>query len=329
MRARPDVQAPAASAMVGAWDVSVRTPVRVATELVFEEPPFRFAHGASIAETDGTLLAVWFAGRHEGHASCAIWSARRCGGVWSRPRIVADAADPCWNPVLTPRADGALTLFHRIGPSPRDWRTHALRSDDAGETWRAVDAPPSPFLGPVRSRPVLISEDALLSPTSDERHGRSAAVETLSRAEHQWRARAPLPDPAGLGAIQPTIVAWSPTEAQALCRTRAGIVATSFTEDGGGVWSSLARTDLPNPDSAVDAVRTERGAVLIGNFSGRHRKTLSAATSQDGVVWAEPLEIAAAAREASYPAAIALDDGRIAVAFTLDRRRIAVAYLDV
>src|SRR4051812_3184527 len=107
------------------------------SEFVFEAAPFPSCHAATVAELPGGgLIAAWFGGQREGANDVGIWLARRANGAWSRPENVAMAHEvPCWNPVLHRMRSGALLLFYKAGPNPREWSGMLLRSADDGKTW--------------------------------------------------------------------------------------------------------------------------------------------------------------------------------------------------
>jgi predicted neuraminidase len=59
-----------------------------------------------------------------------------------------------------------------------------------------------------------------------------------------------------------------------LCRTREGVIATSFSADGGETWSGMEGIDLPNNNSGIEAVTLADGRhLLVYNHlgSGDHR----------------------------------------------------------
>jgi hypothetical protein len=50
---------------------------------------------------------------------------------------------------------------------------------------------------------------------------------------------------------------------QALCRTRNGVIVTTWSNNGGRKWSPLEAVDLPNPNSGIDAVTLADGRQLL------------------------------------------------------------------
>ena len=112
-------------------------------DFIFDVSPVASVHASTLAEApEGGLLAAWFGGSFEGHADVGIWLAeKRDRRRWSEPRLVADGVQAdgqrfsCWNPVLHRSRDGALSLFYKVGPSPRRWWGMVARSHDAGRSW--------------------------------------------------------------------------------------------------------------------------------------------------------------------------------------------------
>ena len=75
---------------------------------------------------------------------------------------------PCWNPVLFAAPDGLVTLFYKVGPSPRRWWGVARTSQDGGRTWSAAKRLPEGFLGPIKNKPVRLADGSIISPSSTE-----------------------------------------------------------------------------------------------------------------------------------------------------------------
>ncbi|MBL9197819.1 exo-alpha-sialidase [Xanthomonas fragariae] len=105
------------------------------------------AHVSTLLETpDGSLLAAWFGGAHDGAADVGIWLAQRGPQRWQTPRRIADgtsagpdgAALPAWNPVLFQSTTGPAQLSCKLGPTPRQWWCTSATPDlsaNASSTW--------------------------------------------------------------------------------------------------------------------------------------------------------------------------------------------------
>src|ERR1044072_3898489 len=145
-------------------------------EFIFEKAPFPSCHAATIAETNKGLIAAWFGGTKERHPDVGIWVSRKdkSNNSWTAPVEVANGVQAdgtrfaCWNPVLYQVPGGDLLLFYKIGPKVAAWKGWMIRSKDGGVSWSKPAALPDGYLGPVKNKPVLLSNGALLCPSSTE-----------------------------------------------------------------------------------------------------------------------------------------------------------------
>jgi predicted neuraminidase len=320
---------------------------------LFASPPFAQCHGATLAALpDGGLAAAWFAGTREGSPDTAIWMCRRDGDSWSRPRVVAKSGDMAhWNPVLHPLPDGRLMLYYKVGKFPDSWDTYRVKLDQCGvaprpphilksEDWPEGRMTP----GPVRGKIVALSSGTLLAPSSIEKVlrkrlvGWSVVMDALWEAVihrstdggRTWRAaRVPYPRGEGElgGIIQPSPWEVAPGRAAALFRSTNGRLYRSESLDDGRTWSQAAKTDIPNPNSAVD-VATGHGVVALaynptaGNWTRRTPLSVAFARA-DGASFHSRLDVEDdPAGSYSYPAIVATQSG-FAMAYTWNRRLIA------
>lgn len=298
-------------------------------EFIFDEAPFAAARASTIAETPEGLIVAWFGGPHEGHARVGIWLAREVDGRWSAPVEVTGGADrlgrpqPCWNPVLHQAAAGPLLLFYKVGPSPRRWWGMLRTSADGGQTWSAARRLPRGTLGPIKNKPVVLADGALLCPSSTEHLGWRIHLERTADLGESWEKLGPLNARHEFGAIQPCILTYPDGRMQLLCRTRQRVIAACWSTDGGRNWGPMQATSLPNPDSGIDAVSLHDGrAVLVYNASQNARTPLCLAVSSDGQSWRHALVLEDTAGEYSYPAVIQASDGSLHLTYTWNRRRI-------
>ncbi len=298
-------------------------------EDVFEHAPFPAAHASTIVETEAGLVAAWFAGTREGHGDVGIWVARREHGRWLYPVEVANGRLalrrrlPCWNPVLFQRKKGEpLLLFYKVGPSPSRWWGMLLTSEDAGCSWSEPRRLPKGILGPIKNKPIQWADGRLLCPSSDEEGRWRLHLEWTDATATTWRRGPSLNDGRVFAAIQPTLLTHG-SRLQMLCRTRQGTIGQCWSEDGGETWTTLAPTDLPNPDSGIDAVALADGrALLVYNHNQTGRTPLNLAISDDGEAWSAVAILEDQPGEYSYPAIIQSADGIVHVTYTWNRRRI-------
>jgi len=306
----------------------------VAEQFIFQEAPFAECHASSIAETPAGLVVGWFGGTREGHRDVGIWISRRTADGWSRPVQVASGVQPdgtrypCWNPVLFRAADGRLLLFYKVGPSPRTWWGMLQLSHDDGKSWSRPERLPHGHLGPIKNKPLLV-DDRLLCGSSTEDDGWRVHMEWTTDWGRRWQKTPPLNDGHVLGAIQPTILRHSDRQLQILCRTRQKRIAEAFSGDGGRTWSQLRLTELPNPNSGIDAVTLADGRhLLVYNHTTQGRSPLNVAVSSDGRLWQAALVLEDQPGEYSYPAVIQASDGLVHITYTWRRKRIKHVVLD-
>jgi len=292
-------------------------------------PPTALCHGATLVEVDGGILVAWFGGSTEGAADTAIWAAHHSTKGWSAPRMaVRGGPAACWNPVLVRTAAKRLLLFYKVGPSPTAWRGMVTSSPDDGATW-AVERPlPDGVTGPARSKPLVLTNGDLLSPSSTEHDGWQVHVERSEDDGQSWQMCAIAGSPQ-VAAIQPCLLDHGGGRLQMLCRTRQGRVATGWSTDDGRTWSRLCLSALANPNAGFDALSLADGRhLLVRNSVASGRTPLTVAVSRDGVAWHTVLALAEGLGEFAYPAAIQTTDGLVHVVWSENKVRIRHATLD-
>ena len=202
-------------------------------------------------------------------------------------------------------------------------------SADGGRSGGPPRRLPPGFLGPIKNKPVELADGSLLCPSSTEHRGWRCHLELTPDLGATWRRLVGPRAPWGFGAIQPCVLTWPDRRLQLLCRSRHGVIAESWSADGGRSWGRLRPTALPNPDSGIDAVTLRDGrALLVYNDSVRGRTPLRLALSADGERWRPSRVLEDAPGEYSYPAVIQGQDGRVHVTYTWNRRRIRYVSLD-
>jgi predicted neuraminidase len=316
----------------------------VRSEFIFTNAPFPSCHASTIAETKFGLVAAWFGGTAERNPDVCIYVSRNENGNWTSPVAVADGAGlapirfPTWNPVLFQPKGGPLLLFYKVGPKPAAWWGMMMSSMDSGKTWSKPRRLPDGILGPIKDKPVELSNGEILCGSSTENGGRNVHFESTSNFGDTWRTTSPLSGAKEIGAIQPTILFFKNGSLEALGRTSSGKIFNSFSSDDGMTWSPMALTDLPNPDSGIDAVTLRDGRqLLVYNHNirtGSHNKgrsPLNVAISPDGTKWFAALILednANAPDGFSYPAVIQTKDGLVHIAYTWERKRIKHVVVD-
>jgi predicted neuraminidase len=155
-------------------------------------------------------------------------------------------------------------------------------------------------------------------------------MEWTDFSAERWEKVGPLESkPRMFDAIQPTILIHAGDRVQILCRTRQGVVAEAWSNDGGKTWSPLTAATLPNPNAGIDAIRLADGRfLLVYNHTTSGRSPLNVATSHDGVRWVPSVALENQPGEYSYPAVIQTQDGNVHVTYTWRRERIKHVVLD-
>lgn len=326
-------------------------------EFIHEPTTYPQCHAATLAETtSGVLLAAWFGGTRESAPDVCIWGKRFSNGRWSAETQLADGVQsdgvrfPCWNPVLFQSKHGPLFLFYKVGPSPESWWGMVKTSDDEGLTWSAPRRLPDGILGPIKNKPIELTDGTLLcgSSTEDKTAGWRVHVERTSDLGRTWQATKPIPTEGPLNAIQPTILRRSGDTLQMLCRTKEHVIATTISTDQGKTWSPLKPCGLFAPNSGIDGVTLQDGRQLViynhrdsaglsVERSGakpvenwRARWPLNVALSKDGDNWQMVLTLEDEPRKDgyAYPSVIQTRDGLVQIVYTWDRVKIKHVVID-
>lgn len=283
-------------------------------------------------------MASWFGGTHEKHPDVCIWTARFNGTEWSAPVRVADGIQsdgstrhPCWNPVLYQPKQGPLLLFYKVGPSPSRWWGMMMTSDDHGKTWSKPRRLPEGQMGPVRNKPVTLSDGSLLCPSSTEEGGWRVQMERTADLGATWARSDSLNSLESFGAIQPTILQWPNGRTQILNRSRQHVITECWMKNGDWrQWTAMERTSLPNPNSGIDATVLKDGrGLLVFNDSESQRTPICVALSVDGKVWKNVLTLEDVKDgELSYPAVIQTSDQLVHISYTWKRKAVRYVILD-
>ena len=322
---------------------------------VREEPYYRHellpvgghatVHVPSLAQLpDGRLAAAWYAGSKECAPDVAIFlsTQRRIPPEgWTTPRAVVTPRPPsaelgrhvrsAGNAVLASDLRGRLWLVYVTIPFG-GWSVSSLNvkvSDDQGETWsQSRRLTVSPFFNLstlVKNKPLLLADGGLALPVSHELLTKSAQLLWLDgRPESGPGLR--LSSIGGAGTyLQPAVLALGERRALALLRSKRGWVGRSTSLDAGSTWSTPEPSDLPNPDSGLDALLLSSGKVLMaGNSGDPSRSALILATSSDlGRTWKRVATLEDdASGTFSYPFLLRARDGGIHLLYSYRGRGI-------
>jgi predicted neuraminidase len=321
-------------------DAIAQQPGFVRSEFVAQKPPTAMSHASTIVESKDDLICAWFGGSKERAPDVSIWAARNEGKGWGEPVELANGVHddirvryPCWNPVLFRTRSGPLILFYKEGPSPESWWGMVKISEDNGQTWSRPRKLFTGFYGPIRNKPIELSDGTILAGSSVENSGWMVQMERTQNVLREWTKTRYLNSSMEWGAIQPTILPWDDDSIQILCRTKNGKITQCLSYDKGLTWSRMRATELPNPNSAIDAVMMRDGtAALVYNHSGDSdtgRSVLNVAVSKDGKKWEAALVLEnEKGSEFSYPAVIQTSDKLLHITYSWKRQGIKHVILD-
>ena len=320
-----------------AWSAG---PAVVSEGFIYETAPYPQCHASTLVQTTGgTVVAAWFGGLREKDPGVGIWVSRRVDGIWTPGVEVANGVQdegtrhPTWNPVLFQPRGQPLVLFYKVGPDPQRWWGMFMTSNDEGRSWSRPQRMPANMLGPIKNKPVQLSNGTVLSPTSIETPTKPSRwrvyFERSVDGGRSWTATPFVNDGIEVSAIQPSILLLGGDRLLALGRTRQGRLFEVRSDDGGISWGSFKLTSIPNPSSGTDAVTLKDGRhLLIYNPVEKGRTPLTVALSTDGTTWKDVLTLEDQSGEYSYPAIIQTADGRVHATYTWKRERVRHVIID-
>jgi predicted neuraminidase len=295
---------------------------------IFEKAPFSSCHASTVVEHEpGKLMAAWFGGDREGAKNVQVWASNFDGKKWSEPAVVgSEPGQPCWNPVLFKTAKGTLFLWYKAGPSPQTWTGFERQSTDGGKTWTKPEMMPAGMWGPVRAKPIQLKDGTILAGTSVESHRNwTPYVDRSTDNGATWLRSSPFPVPGKMNQIQPTLFEAEDGRIVALMRSRdPRKVCRAESKDGGKTFTPAEETELPNPSTGLDVVKTgPRELFLVYNHTPIGRTPLSLARStDDGKSWKKVKDLEAELGEYSYPAMILSTAGKLEITYTWRRTHI-------
>ncbi len=316
----------------------------------FISPDLRegMVHAASICQlSDGRLAAVWYGGSREGASDTTIYLSMRNPGEppsWTKPRVIVNRetaskelqrfVNKVGNAIIFADHKERLWLIY-VTVTVGGWSGSSLNvkiSHDSGSSWKSSQRLTlSPFLNIselVRNNPLPLADGGFAIPIYHECLGKFPELLWIRAGVQDHRVvfrKSRMYG--GQTFIQPTVVAHGPGAATAFYRNCSDerSVGVAETGDTGATWSGPRVLDLPNPDSALNALLLSNGNILLAfNDSKYYRENLRLAISGDsGVSWTrvatlEDME----GQEFSYPYMIRGRKGVIHLVYTWLRKRI-------
>ena len=267
--------------------------------------------------------------------------AARCeNGVWQSPVQLSGTTDEaCWNPVLWANPEsGEITLWFKRGRKIAHWKTFVRRSTDGGRTWsaeeEAIPGDCSGGRGPVKDKPVLLSNGLLIAGASHESEdGRiwRAFFELSEDGGHTWSRTPYLETNRPVRLIQPTI--WEDTDGvHALLRSNSGVLWRADSGNG-RTWSKAYPTAIPNNNSGIDCTALPDGSLAlvcnpVGQDWGARTPLSLLCSTSGGREWKRALDLERGDGEFSYPA-IVVRDGVAHITYTYNRRAIRYCAVEI
>jgi predicted neuraminidase len=312
---------------------NAQKPKLLHSELIDTIPVTPSCHASTIIEVPNGLMVAWFGGEHESHPKVGIYMSIFLHGSWTKAVEIANGKYEdgkqyaCYNPVLQRYPDGEIVLFYKIGNGPSTWWGMLTRSFDNGTHWSTPEKLPNGIYGPIKNKAYLTKEGILICPSSTEDKGWKVHMEYTADRGKTWTRSEALTDPAIAGVIQPALIVHGKNRYELLMRSQQDTIMTINSIDGGANWSTLTKTNLPNPNAGIDAVTLKNGKhLLVYNptiKSGMDRGELILASSIDGDNWVPLITLEKEkGAEFSYPAIIQGTDGLIHITYTWKRLRI-------
>ncbi len=266
--------------------------IEIPTFICEKDKLFNECHAVSAVELpSGNFIACWFAGTKEGNSDVDIWIARQINKIWQPPRKLIANEDALWNPVLF-YDDDTLTLFYRQGVTIGEWKTLMRTSKDEGETFSEAQKLPDGFMGPIKNKPIKMSNGQWLCGGSIEPEW-ECLMEVYSPATNTWECSVKLQVPGSdmnSGIIQPTLWESFPGHIHALMRSSLESIYRSDSSDFGKTWCSPYKIDLPSNNSGIDLVKTPAGELIlaynpIAENWGKRSPLILSLSEDNGKTW--------------------------------------------
>lgn len=305
------------------------------------EHPGIYKHPAAITElANGDLYVSYYGGAGEYDQGTAVYGSRLIAkpNTWSPPEIIADTPmRGDGNPVVWQAPDGVVWLFYntQYGATWSEARVKAKISTDGAVTWSDSFMVAMDLGSMVRGKPIALNDGDYLLPMYDETGSDRDALDDstasyflrYSPKNNTWTPTNKIHSK--IGNLQPQVVQL--TDDHLICWMRRGggygpkykgFIQKSESHDGGHTWSPAVDTDMINPNSAVDVIRTPEGHIVLAyNDNPLERTPLTIGVStDDGKTFPHTREIGGGDNTFAYPYMIQTQDEKIHVIYTTNER---------
>jgi predicted neuraminidase len=309
-------------------------------------PPENINHGPAIAElAAGEFLACWYSGSSEGGPNSEILCSRSIdgGASWLQPTVAVRPGEKALgadepnksvgNVVLYNDRSGRLWMVYGViqrwqlplvGNICTNWRcgrVDAKVSEDAGRSWSDSIRLDNQTGALPRGKPIPLPHFTEALPLYIESDHRSFIrfVDFEASTSNLLRISPPYFIP-GSGIIEPVLVPIRGGGIRSYLRDSSSeVIRTAVLDIGTGLWTKVTATNLPNPNSAIDAYVDTKGITwMVYNPSTKNRKALSLAASSDGQNFAKKCDLIRENTEGdvAYPYVIQTKQNKILVIFS-------------
>lgn len=312
------------------------------------ENHFGFNHAPNVATlADGTLIAAWFSGAHEGDVHQLILAAKSDDGgrTWSPAQPLVDIPRKSdFDPAFVSKGDRSWVLFTAGRWNRYPWvglreaekreigldsfRLLLMSTDDAGRTW-SEPSRASEVRGFCRGNGIVLPDGRILFPIYDQAEGGKwfTAILRSNDDGETWERVGHLSASEGRAGGEPTITWLDNGDLLAALRSTDGKVWFARSGDAGETWGEPFAGEFEGAASSHSLLRTSTGRVFLAfNESAPPERSplvlreLDQATMQ----WGPPIEIARAkpaagdvwSSQVSYPSIAEAPDGALVVVWT-------------
>lgn len=264
-------------------------------------------HSATAIElNNNNVMAFWYGGSREGHKDVGIWQNTwdSSSQTWGQDTMVISRSftrdttsryiRKLGNPVVTRGPDNSIWLFY-VSVSVGGWAGSAInltRSYDEGKSWSpAKRLITSPFLNLstlIKGSAIHYTDNTIGLPVYHELLGKFGELlrlntqgEVIDKVRLSW----------GKTSLQPIIFTTSASNAIALMRYQGPPpyrILTQSTQNAGLNWTTVEKTQLPNPGAGIIGLSLSQDNILLLAFNNdeEKREDMSLAISQDnGKTW--------------------------------------------
>ena len=259
-----------------------RNPITGSIEALIPNNPYASCHAVDLLELpNGDILAAWFAGSCEGYADISIIISRLVAGTnqWTTPvKVSDDDTRSEQNPSLFLRSDNEIWLVYtaQLSRTPETKPHFSLqctaeirvkKSYDNGYTWSDTET--------LFSRPGSFCRQKIQKLSSgrwifgnwicfpdETRNGSNITEIQISDDEGKsWRT---VEMPGSRGLVHANILEMEAGHLVALLRSRfADYIYRSTSDDNGDSWTIPEKTELPNNNSSISAIKLQTGGIAM------------------------------------------------------------------